>query len=95
MLVSKANASLAEVSRGFGFLRFPTVEKSRAFLERNYPTVYLYGTGSVDGDDQVAKVRVAFSRERDDRSRAEKVEGEWACKIVSELFLQRFDNRLI
>jgi len=90
-----ANAGLAEVSRGFGFLRFPTLEKSRAFLERNYPTVYLYGTGSADGDDQVAKVRVAFSRERDDRSRAEKAEGEWACKIVSGWFTRRLDDRLI
>ena len=71
-----------EASRGFGFLRFSTVEKSRAFLERNYPIIHLYGKGSADGDDQAAKVRVAFSRERDDRGRADKAEGEWACKIV-------------
>lgn len=53
-----------------------------AFIERNYPTIYLYGNGSALSDEQAAKVRVAFSRERDDRSRGEKAEGEWTCKIV-------------
>ena len=76
----------SEASRGFGFLRFPSIEKSRAFLERNYPIIQLYGKGSTDGDDQAAKVRVAFSRERDDRGRADKAEGEWACKIVRHCF---------
>lgn len=75
--------AVTEVSRGFGFLRFATLEKSKAFVERNYPTIYLYGNESADGDDQAAKVRIAFSRERDDRNRAEKPEGEWTCKIVS------------
>lgn len=53
-----------------------------AFIERNYPTIYLYGSGSTHGDEQAAKVRIAFSRERDDRNRGEKAEGEWTCKIV-------------
>ena len=44
--------------------------------------IYLYGNGSSDNDDQAAKVRIAFSRERDDRSRGEKADGEWTCKIV-------------
>ncbi|MCJ1473492.1 hypothetical protein MMC13_002143 [Lambiella insularis] len=70
-------------SRGFGFLRFPTVEKSKAFLERNYPIIHIYGKGSADGDEQAAKVRVAFSRERDDKSRVERPEGEWTCKICT------------
>lgn len=74
---------ITEVSRGFGFLRFSDLEKSKAFVERNYPMIYLYGNGSTDSDDQVAKVRIAFSRERDDRARGEKAEGEWTCKILS------------
>lgn len=44
--------------------------------------IYLYGNGSTDSDDQAAKVRLAYSRERDDRNRGEKAEGEWTCKIV-------------
>ena len=53
-------------------------------MERNYPTIYLYGSESADGDEQAAKVRIAFSRERDDKNRAEKQEGEWTCRIVSQ-----------
>ena len=44
--------------------------------------IYLYGNGSTDNDDQAAKVRIAYSRERDDRGRGEKADGEWTCKIV-------------
>lgn len=73
---------ISEASRGFGFLRFPNIEDSKAFVERNYPMIYLYGNCSSNNDDQAAKVRIAYSRERDDRSRGEKAEGEWTCKIV-------------
>ena len=78
----------AEVSRGFGFLRFSTLDKAKAFVERSHPMIYLYGNSSTDGDDSAAKVRIAFSRERDDRSRGEKTEGEWVCKIVSSQVTQ-------
>ena len=73
---------MVEMPRGFGFIRFPTVEESKAFMERNYPFIHLYGS-SKSGDEQTAKVRIAFSRERDDRNRSERSEGEWTCKIVS------------
>lgn len=72
----------SEVSRGFGFLRFTTLEESKAFVERNYPTIHLYGNSSTDNDNEAAKVRIAYSRERDDRPRVEKADGEWTCKIV-------------
>ena len=45
--------------------------------------IYLYGNVAADSDKQAAKVRIAFSRERDDRNRGEKSEGDWTCKIVS------------
>lgn len=47
--------------------------------------IYLYGDGTSNNDDQAAKVRIAYSRERDDRSRGEKAEGEWICKIVRNI----------
>lgn len=81
--VRRLTKLISEASRGFGFIRFPTLEDSKAFVERNYPMIYLYGNGSSDNDDQAAKVRIAYSRERDDRGRGEKAEGEWTCKIVS------------
>ncbi|KAL8935058.1 MAG: hypothetical protein Q9216_005605 [Gyalolechia sp. 2 TL-2023] len=71
-----------KVSRGFGFLRFPSIEASKSFLERNYPFIYLYGKESAENDNQAAKVRIAFSRERHDAGRGEK-DGEWTCKICT------------
>ncbi|KAL8995327.1 MAG: hypothetical protein Q9169_004902 [Polycauliona sp. 2 TL-2023] len=71
-----------KVSRGFGFLRFPSIESSKAFVERNHPFIHLYGLDSADNDGQQAKVRIDFSRERDERPRGDK-EGEWTCKICT------------
>lgn len=69
-----------EISRRLGFLRFRSIDDSRAFLEPNFPSIYLYGNDA-NGEDGATKVRIAYSREREDRGRA-KEEGEWVCKIV-------------
>lgn len=71
------NLSL-EVSRGFGFLRFATLDESKAFVERNYPTIQLYGQKDLEVDHEV---RIAYSRERED-PRGEREDGKWTCKIV-------------
>ena len=69
------------------------MDKSRAFLEQNYPTLYLHGKNeSADDDETAAKVRIQSSRERDDKSRTEKNEGGWMCKIVG---IQLFDGLTI
>ncbi|KAL8689850.1 MAG: hypothetical protein Q9218_004570 [Villophora microphyllina] len=80
-----------KASRGFGFLRFPSIEMTKDFLKDNYPSVYLYSKESADGDGQAAKVqvRIAFSRERDDRPRGDK-EGEWTCKISPQIDMSTF-----
>lgn len=49
-------------------------------MERNAPAIYLYGRNAGNGD-RAAKVRIAYSREREDRRG--RAEGEWTCKIVS------------
>lgn len=69
-----------EISRRLGFLRFRTVDDSRAFLEPSFPSIYLYGNDA-SSEDQATKVRIAYSREREDRNRTRE-EGEWVCKIV-------------
>lgn len=51
-------------------------------MERNYPLLYLYGDSSSTGNDEAAKVRIAYTREKHDHSN-EKGEGEWICKVVS------------
>ena len=75
-----------EISRCFGFIRFPTFEDSKAFVERSYPLIYLYGSNTSDNDGEAAKVRIAYSRERDDRH-GDKPDGEWTCKIVGHTFI--------
>lgn len=68
-------------SRGFGFLRFPTLEKSKAFVEQNFPTLHL-GDDSSDGDGKAVKIRIQYSRERGERSRSDPTELEWLCTNV-------------
>jgi hypothetical protein len=69
----------SEISRQIGFLRFYSLDDCRTFVERNFPTIYLYGRNSGSGD-RAAKVRIAYSREREDRRT--RAEGEWICRNV-------------
>lgn len=69
-----------EISRKLGFLRFHDLDYSRAFLEPNYPSVYFYGPNS-SGKDGGTRVRIAYSREREDRARS-RAEGDWTCRMV-------------
>ncbi|KAI5304510.1 hypothetical protein KEM56_006417, partial [Ascosphaera pollenicola] len=65
-------------SRQLCFITFPSIDESRDFLEANFPHIYLYGSSASDADESGSKVRIAYSREREDRHRG-KVEGEWLC----------------
>ncbi|KAL2850704.1 rna-binding protein [Aspergillus pseudoustus] len=69
-----------KLSRQLGFLRFRTLGFSRSFIERNFPSIYLCGPSAQD--DQGTKVRIAYSREREDRAKA-RAEGDWTCKMCS------------
>src|SRR5699024_5044012 len=73
--------TLLEISRRLGFITFRSVNESRAFLEKNFPSIYLHGPDSAD--DRGTKVRIAYSREREDRART-RAEGDWACPMVSQ-----------
>ncbi|KKK21990.1 hypothetical protein ARAM_005066 [Aspergillus rambellii] len=68
-----------KISRQLGFLRFRNISYSRAFVERNFPLIYLCGPSAQD--DRGTKVRIAFSREREDRARA-RAESDWTCMMV-------------
>ncbi|KAL2867007.1 uncharacterized protein BJX67DRAFT_381334 [Aspergillus lucknowensis] len=69
-----------KMSRQLGFLRFRNLSLSRSFIERNFPSIYLCGPSAQD--DRGTKVRIAYSREREDRARA-RAEGDWTCKMCS------------
>ena len=68
------------LSRQFGFLRFADVRDASAFLSKNRGILYLYGDGNSTGNERGAKVKIAFSREREDRDRA--YDADWKCPNV-------------
>ncbi|XHG09418.1 hypothetical protein AWENTII_012477 [Aspergillus wentii] len=70
-----------KVSRQLGFLRFQSIAHSRAFLEPNFPSIVFYGPNS-SGNDRGTKVRIAYSREREDRAR-NRAESDWTCKMCT------------
>jgi len=72
----------SEKPRGFGFIRFPTTDEATAFLDRVYPHIRLESKSTSNGERESCQVRVAFSRERDERNRGEPAEGDWTCKLV-------------
>jgi hypothetical protein len=67
-------------SRQLGFLRFRNLDFARDFMDRNFPSLYLHGPNA-SNKDKGTKVRIAYSREREDRTRA-RAEGDWTCKMV-------------
>lgn len=77
--ILETNGYELEISRQIGFLRFPSLDESREFIDRNFPFIHLYGKSSKNGD-RAAKIRIAFSKEREDRR--SKAEGEWICQNV-------------
>ncbi|SZF05266.1 unnamed protein product [Blumeria hordei] len=81
-------------SRGFAFVQFIGIPEARKFLEDYYPAVYLYGTQESNQDPSIkpAKVRIAYSRERDDREKAGKGDDDWKCDVC---YLPNFSHRTL
>lgn len=69
-----------KLSRQIGFLRFHSLNESRDFMNQNAPILYLYGR-KAGNDDRAAKIRISYTRERDDRRG--RPEGEWTCRNCS------------
>lgn len=69
-----------EQSRGFGFLRFPTLHAAEKFMDKNHPMIYLYGDSNKSNGD-ASRVRIAFGRERKDAGRND--DADWICPGVS------------
>ena len=90
-IMSNTVSHSIELSKQLGFLRFPTIDESRAFVERNHRGIYLYGP-SAGPNDRSTKVRIAYSREREDRNRA-KGEGDWMCRMVCDFWCAKRGRR--
>ncbi|KUJ07261.1 uncharacterized protein LY89DRAFT_742909 [Mollisia scopiformis] len=81
-------------SRGFAFAQFIGISEARRFLDRFYPTVQLYGPAHSDlaATNDPSKVRIAYSRDRDDRDKAGKGEDDWKCEVC---YLPNFSHRTL
>ena len=66
-------------SRGFAFARFLTLEDSKRFLDDHFPVI--------DLGDICPRVRLAYSRERDDGATSSE---DWRCKNVCCVFISPF-----
>lgn len=73
------------MSRQFAFAQFVGIPEARSFLNQYYPVVSLYGAfdPTATSEPDPTKVRVAFSREKDDRAQPGKSEDDWKCDVVS------------
>ncbi|KAI0999079.1 hypothetical protein K3495_g9117 [Podosphaera aphanis] len=78
--------------RGFAFAQFIGVPEAKRFLQDYYPTIPLHGShqSSQAPTKKPVKIRIAFSRERDDREKAGKSEDDWKCEVC---YLQNFSHR--
>ncbi|KAG9230866.1 hypothetical protein BJ875DRAFT_471033 [Amylocarpus encephaloides] len=81
-------------SRQFAFAQFASVDDAREFLEHHYPNLTLYGPydPTQAATAQPAKVRIAYSREREERDKAGKSEEDWKCEVC---YLPNFAHRTL
>ncbi|RFU33688.1 hypothetical protein B7463_g2666, partial [Scytalidium lignicola] len=72
-------------SRQFAFAQFGTIGEAALFLDRFHPKLELYGQGDPDqaSSKPPAYVRIAFSREREEREPAGKNEDDWLCDVCN------------
>jgi len=79
------------LSRQFAFAQFVGVPEARSFLDQYYPAVPLYSAydPAATSEPESTKVRVAYSREKDDRSQPGKGEDDWKCDVVSLIDTER------
>lgn len=63
------------ISKGYAFIRFPTLDDATSFMNANYPEIRIEGSNSTNDTQWV---RIAYSRERSDRESY----AEWTCRFV-------------
>ncbi|KHJ34925.1 putative rna-binding protein [Erysiphe necator] len=80
--------------RGFAFAQFVGISEARRFLQDFHPSIFLHGPPDKKHaiSARPAKVRIAYSRERDDREKAGKGEDDWKCDVCC---LPNFSHRTL
>ena len=76
-------------SRGFAFAQFVGIPEARQFLDRHHPSVSFHGAYDPNNSAaaEPAKIRIAYSRDREDRDKAGKSDDDWKCEVVWCLLL--------
>ena len=75
-------------SRQFAFAQFATIADATRLLERHYPSLPLENPHdrSQQEPSQPVRVRIAYSRDRDDREKAGHGEDDWKCDVVCVMY---------
>lgn len=83
--------ALLGLSRQFSFAQFVSVANAKAFLDEYFPAVPFVGSrgGSQNALAEPVKVRISFSRERDERDKPGKGEDDWKCDVVRSYLLRK------
>lgn len=60
------------------------ISEARRFLDKYYPYIYLHGAydPTRPSDTEDIKLRIAFSRDKDDRDKPGKSDDDWKCEVV-------------
>ncbi|KAI9740958.1 MAG: hypothetical protein M1818_004564 [Claussenomyces sp. TS43310] len=82
------------LSRQFAFAQFQSLSDAKKFLDQNYPIIQFPGSyeSGQAADSTSTKVRIAYSREKEDRDRAGKNEDDWKCDTC---FLVNYSHRML
>lgn len=81
------------ISRQFAFAQFKDIPTAKAFLEKHHPSIQFQGSyGEANSTEDRPYVRLAYSREKDERERPGKAEGDWICEVCS---LGNFAHRVV
>lgn len=81
-------------SRQFAFAQFTGIPEARRFLEKYSPTISLYGAYDPNkaSASESTNVRIAYSREKDDRDKPGKGDDDWKCEVC---YLANYSHRTL
>ena len=83
-ILPEVRSNSTGLSRQFAFAQFAGIPEAKAFLTQYYPTITLYGPYDPNKalGAEGAKIRIAFSREKDERALPGKSDDDWKCECV-------------
>jgi RNA-binding protein 5/10 len=76
-------------SRQFAFAQFIGIPEAKQFLDKYHPTISLYGAFAPNNAaaSEPTQIRIAYSREKDDREKPGKSDDDWKCEVVCSKYI--------